>query len=215
VGARIRTSYLKSHDAQEIEKGQATTRRKGASAVIATSGLLEGYAARFDQLDSQGRIYLCDAFNETLRGYKQDGTAPALLWRHLEDEIVGRIVKLSVDDIGVLARVRLNLTVPRARECLTFAKAGDLGFSTGITTSFRKPGTVEQCKLREISLTTSPANPTCRATEVHESLSDAAALTLFLIECGISEQQAQLLAAGGLAALSSSNETPQQTEEQG
>ena len=161
----------------------------------------EGYAVRFDELDTAGRIVLPGALDESLRGFKDAGVMPALLWNHQADEIVGRLLAITVDKTGLMVRGHLHLHTARGRECLTLMRAGELGFSSSFTTTFRKPGVVEQCQLREITLTATPSNPNCRAREVARQLSDVQSFESFLVDCGVGQTDARLLASRGWPAI--------------
>src|SRR5574337_1159777 len=150
--------------------------RKGASALefrsselraAAEEGVIEGYIAKWGQVDSYGTVFDKGAFAKTLR---ERANKVRALWNH-EDEVIGKPFDLREDDIGLFGRIKLVLSVQRARETYELAKADAIdGFSFGFKTiSDAWVGGVRHIKevaLYEISPVIFPANENAEITGV-------------------------------------------------
>src|SRR5574337_129393 len=150
--------------------------RKGASALefrsselraSAEEGVIEGYIAKWGQVDSYGTVFDKGAFTKTLR---ERANKIRALWNH-EDEVIGKPFDLREDDIGLFGRIKLVLSVQRARETYELAKADAIdGFSFGFKTiADAWVGGVRHIKevaLYEISPVIFPANENAEITGV-------------------------------------------------
>src|SRR5574340_647613 len=157
-------------------KEQTRGPRKGASALefrsselraAAEEGVIEGYIAKWGQVDSYGTVFDKGAFAKTLR---ERANKVRALWNH-EDEVIGKPFDLREDDIGLFGRIKLVLSVQRARETYELAKADAIdGFSFGFKTiADAWVGGVRHIKevaLYEISPVIFPANENAEITGV-------------------------------------------------
>lgn len=108
--------------------------RKGASAfeersaefrAAAEEGVIEGYICKWGDVDSYGTVFDKGAFTKTLR---ERANKIRSMWDH--EEVIGKPFDLREDDIGLFGRIRLVLSVQRARETYDLVKADAIdGFS--------------------------------------------------------------------------------------
>jgi len=91
-------------------------------------GIIEGYIAVWDTVDSYGSMFQRGAFTKTLR---ERGSRIKVLWNH-QQEVIGTPIELREDDRGVFFRGQLVLSVPKARETFELIKAAAIDtFSFG------------------------------------------------------------------------------------
>lgn len=90
-------------------------------AADAESGIIEGYANAFGNIDRVGDITVPGAFTDTLASFKADGL---YLWQHDSSQPIGKILDAYEDEKGLYIKVQLILTIAKARECYELMKAG-------------------------------------------------------------------------------------------
>lgn len=90
-------------------------------AADAETGIVEGYAAAFQNIDRTGDIIVKGAFADTLAEFIKDGL---FLWQHDSTQPIGKILDAYEDDKGLFIKVQLLLTIPKARECYELMQAG-------------------------------------------------------------------------------------------
>jgi hypothetical protein len=94
-------------------------------------GIIEGYAAVWDTIDSYESTFQRGAFAKTL---KERGHRVKILWNH-EDTVIGKPVEIREDDKGLFVRAQLLLNTTKAREVYELIKAGAIDtFSFGFRT---------------------------------------------------------------------------------
>ena len=124
------------------------------------SGVFEGLAAVYDNVDLQGETISPGAFTKTIRERPQ----VKLLYQHDTNQPIG-LCEVSDSAVGLIVRGRLSLGVARARETYELLKTGVLdSFSIGydvIKDRRLKDGTrvLTELRLWEVSIVTFPANP--------------------------------------------------------
>lgn len=97
----------------------------------AEEGIIEGYAAVWNTVDSYDSTFQRGAFTKTLQ---ERGHRVKILWNH-EDEVIGKPLEIREDDKGLFVRAQLVLSVPKAREVYDLVKAGAIDtFSFGFRT---------------------------------------------------------------------------------
>lgn len=137
-------------------------------------GIVEGYATRFDTVDSYRTSFDRNAF-------AWQGRSLPLLWSHNPDDVIGSVRSIVAENAGLKIRGRLNLDVQRAREVRSMLIAGDIG---GLSIGFRRladearPGGVRhitKAELREVSFVAFPAVPGSGVTSVRTQTSRASA----------------------------------------
>lgn len=94
-------------------------------------GIIEGYAAVWNTVDSYDSTFQRGAFTKTLQ---ERGHRVKILWNH-EDEVIGKPLEIREDERGLFVRAQLVLSVPKAREVYELVKAGAIDtFSFGFRT---------------------------------------------------------------------------------
>lgn len=143
------------------------------------AGLIEGFAARFDEADSFGDVIERGAFAASLAEHRSAGTLPVMLWSHDPGDVIGRWESIEETGDGLKVRGRLNLDVQRAREARALIQSGAVsGLSIGfrVRKALAGPGgarTVREIELHEISIVSLPAAKRARVTNIR-SAADAA-----------------------------------------
>ena len=140
---------------------------------VGEDGVIEGYGSIFGVMDSYNDIVESGAFTKSLAAHKKQGTMPAMLWQHEEDEPIGVWTEMTEDGNGLRVKGRLALGTSRGKEAHELLKMGAInGLSIGFiatkraydeTGNFR---TVSEVDLWEVSLVTFPANVKARITDV-------------------------------------------------
>lgn len=178
-----------------------------AKAVSAT-GVIEGYASIFGNVDSYGEIVEPGAFSESLVKSQRTGRKIKMLYQHDPHQPIGVWDDLAEDGKGLWVKGRLLVEEsPKAREVHGLLKAGALdGLSIGYRTldakpKEGKPGVVSLLKLDllENSIVTFAANDRARV-EVVKSILDGGNLPTVrefegaLRELGLSKAKAAAIA---------------------
>ncbi len=153
------------HAALEMKRAS-----RGLASVDET-GVFEGYASVFGEVDLGGDIVMPGAFAQTLRS--RAASAVRMLWQHEAGEPIGAWLSLIEDSVGLKARGRLNLDVARGREALALLRQGavdglSIGFRAGRVSRDRKSGErrIHTLELVEISIVTFPMAPQARVHAV-------------------------------------------------
>lgn len=140
---------------------------------IGEDGTIEGYGSIFNFVDSYQDVVEAGAFQKSLAEHRKNGTMPAMLWQHEEDEPIGVWTDMSEDKSGLKVKGRLVLETQKGREAYALLKAGAInGLSIGFIATKRaydETGnirTVSEIDLWEVSLVTFPANTKARITDV-------------------------------------------------
>jgi HK97 family phage prohead protease len=182
---------------------------KFVSGIPAETGVIEGWAATFGNVDSFGDSILPGAFAETLAKHKADGTAPAMLWNHSGAAPIGKWTAMGEDAKGLRVRGALNLNTQRGNEALAHLKNSDV---TGLSIGFQVPpggqarGTngasriLRRIHLHEASVVATPADTASRVVSV-KSLGSRGDLEDLLHSTGLPRGAARKIAAVGWPAL--------------
>ena len=92
------------------------------------SGIFEGYASVFGNVDSYGDKVLKGAFSKSLaKSFPNDGAGIPCYWSHRMDDpefILGKTLSAVEDDHGLKVRVSLDLDNPKAAAAYRALKAG-------------------------------------------------------------------------------------------
>jgi HK97 family phage prohead protease len=170
------------------------------------SGVIEGLASTWDDLDLHGDILQKGAFQESLDEHAAAGTQPAMLFGHSQNEPIGRWLEIREDNQGLRVKGQLTLTVRKAQEAYDLARDGALALSIGFRPIRQKAhkgaNLIEKVFLGEVSLVGLAANPRARITSV-KSLSQVTSITeyqSFLHDLGLSVREAKRLARSGWGA---------------
>jgi HK97 family phage prohead protease len=175
---------------------------------VSDSGVIEGYASVFGNVDSYGEIVEPGAFIDSLRSSGQKGRKIKMLWQHDAHQPIGIWDDLAEDKKGLWVKGRLfKDTVAKAAEAYALLKEGALdGLSIGYRTlkaepKEGKPGVMSLLKLDllENSIVTFAANERARV-EVVKSILDGGNLPTVrefegaLRELGLSKAKAAAIA---------------------
>jgi HK97 family phage prohead protease len=132
---------------------------------LESAGEFSGYASTYNTDDHHDRI-VPGAFSHTLRRWREQKRWPLLLWQHKMDEPIGTWHDMREDQNGLFVKGRLILEMSRARDAYTLIKQGVLdGLSIGFFVVVSKYDSqagerkIFQLDLAEISVVTTPANP--------------------------------------------------------
>jgi HK97 family phage prohead protease len=145
------------------------------SKAVSDSGVIEGYASVFGNVDSYGEIVEPGAFVDSLVKSKREGRKIKLLWQHDPHQPIGVWDDLAEDSKGLWVKGRLfKDTVAKAAEAYNLLKEGALdGLSIGYRTlkaepKAGKPGVLSLLKLDllENSVVTFAANERARVEVV-------------------------------------------------
>lgn len=92
------------------------------------SGIFEGYASVFGNVDSYGDKVLKGAFSKSLaKSFPNDGAGIPCYWSHRMDDpefILGKTISAVEDEHGLKVRVSLDLDNPKAAAAYRALKAG-------------------------------------------------------------------------------------------
>lgn len=92
------------------------------------SGVFEGYASKFGNVDSYGDIVIKGAFTESLAAYKPDGAGIPCYWAHRMDDpemCIGETLTAVEDEIGLKVTVQLDIgSNPKAARAYELIRAG-------------------------------------------------------------------------------------------
>lgn len=180
------------------------------------SGVFEGYAAVFENVDSAGDRIIPGAFAKSLAQCRKEGRFPPLLWQHDTQKPIGIWEDMYEDSHGLYVRGRLFADdIAQAREAYALLRENVVsGLSIGYRTvqSSRDADTagvriLSELDLLEVSIVTFPANDRARVRAVKSQFAagdlpaekDVEAL---LRDAGFSRKQAKALMAHGYKALS-------------
>lgn len=167
-------------------------------------GVVEGYGATFNGVDSYGDTIQPGAFSEAIKG-----ALPLMLWQHQQAAPIGRWTELREDSRGLFVRGQLNMQTTAGREAYAHLREQDI---SGLSIGYRiPPGGVESrgdvrllksIDLREISIVSMPADDRARVTAVKaqrpETLRE---LQHALQGLGYSRRQAAALLEKGFSGL--------------
>jgi HK97 family phage prohead protease len=185
------------------------------SKAVSDTGVIEGYASVFGNVDSYGEIVEPGAFVDSLVKSKREGRKIKLLWQHDPHQPIGVWDDLAEDSKGLWVKGRLfKDTVPKAAEAYSLLKEGALdGLSIGYRTlkaepKASKPGVMSLLKLDllENSVVTFAANDRARV-EVVKSILDGGNMPTvrefegLLRDAGFSKSKAAAIAAGAMPHL--------------
>lgn len=144
---------------------------------LSETGMIEGYASTFGNVDLGGDIVDPRAFDDTLADMEKSGRRVPLLWHHDPTQPIGVWTSLAVDGKGLVGKAQ---TFPdedplAKRLCMLIKHRVINGLSIGYTLppggrvqDEKKPhaNRLMKVNVREISLVTMPMNEKARITAV-------------------------------------------------
>ncbi len=99
---------------------------------IDNSGIFEGYASIYDEVDQQNDRVVRGAFAQTIASWKLCQQMPKMLWQHNPEHIIGTWLSIEEDHKGLKVKGRLLLDLLKAQEAYTLVKSKAIdGLSIG------------------------------------------------------------------------------------
>lgn len=168
-----------------------------------SSGVIEGYASRFNEVDRGGDIIVKGAYAETLGRAK-----PKMLWQHDPSQPIGVWDEASEDETGLYVRGRILDTVEKGREAKSLVEEGVIdGMSVGYRTlragrDEKGNRLLQKMDLWEVSLVTFPMQDTARIDSIKAAdMSRREMEALLTQDAGLSRSVARALMDEGMRAV--------------
>lgn len=141
------------------------------------TGVFEGYASVFGQLDHQHEIVAPGAFKKTLAYFQKSHQMPKMLWQHDPAMPIGTWEEIREDDYGLYVRGRLLLDIQRGKDAHALLKSGvveglSIGFQVKRSHRENTARVLDEVDLFEISLVTFMANPLAKVTACKSWIDD-------------------------------------------
>jgi hypothetical protein len=140
---------------------------------LGETGIIEGYGAVFNNVDSWDDVIVPGAFLKSLAAHKSEGTMPVMLWQHADDSPIGVWLEMSEDNYGLKIKGQLCMDVAKGKEAYALLKMGafnglSIGFATKESTYNRETDvrTLTEIDLWEVSPVTFAANRKAKVTQV-------------------------------------------------
>ena len=181
---------------------------------VADTGVFDGYASVFDDVDHAKDKVAAGAFTDSLAEHKANGRLPPMLWQHDTKEPIGAWREMFEDDHGLFVRGELFIDdIPKARQAhkllLENVVTGlSIGFRTVTSELNPKTGlrTLTKVDLLEVSMVTFPALESARISSVKAMMAnggipDKREIEACLRDAGFSRKQAKGLIANGYHGL--------------
>lgn len=179
---------------------------------LSETGVIEGVAAGYGNVDSHGDIFAPGAFAASLAALKAGGRQPAMLLFHDTNRPAGRWDDFQETTTGLHVKGSLALDASDGREAYALLKNGALG---GLSVGFRalksKIGAnganiITEAELFEVSLVSVPSNPLTKISAV-KGIGNVRELEELLREHGMSGRAAKR-AAGAAFRVAEQTEEP-------
>ncbi len=183
-----------------------------AKSGVSDTGVFEGYASTFNNVDLQGDIVQPGAFTATLK--KSRGIVPILM-AHSSGRPVGYGLEAAEDEKGLWVKGQFTVGSDDGRNAYeTIKHAVDVGHKFGLSIGYRIPDKgsewdestgvrkLKKIDLLEYSLAAVPANPQARVTGVKsDSEWTIREFEKHLRDVGFSVQAARTITSRGFAAI--------------
>jgi HK97 family phage prohead protease len=174
----------------------------------ASSGLIEGYASRFGQIDQGGDMVVRGAYSASLMTKASNGIKIKMLWQHDPSQPIGVWDALSEDETGLYVKGRLLPSVAKAKEVQELVESGAVdGLSIGYKTIRSERGQkgeriLKELDLWEVSVVTFPMQQSARIDAIKAAdMSERDMEELLTQDAGLSRSIARKLMAGGFDAI--------------
>lgn len=130
-------------------------------------GIIEGYAAVWDSVDSYNSRFQKGCFKKTLENRMHK---IKVLWNHDKTQPIGKLLEIREDDHGLFVRAQLITEIEKARDTFNLIRGGAIDcFSFGFRTIKDKfehgVQVITEVMLGEISPVVFEANPASKITE--------------------------------------------------
>lgn len=187
---------------------------------FAPSGIFEGYAAVFGNIDSANDRIAPGAFTRSLQKCREEGRFPPMLWQHDVQKPIGMWQAMHEDSHGLYVSGRLFTDdIAQAREAYALLKENvvsglSIGYRTAQSARDAKTGVrlLTELDLLEVSIVTFPANERARIRAVKSQFAAGYVpaekdVEAVLRDAGFSRKQAKALMAHGYKALAARDAT--------
>lgn len=181
---------------------------------FAPSGIFEGYAAVFGNVDSANDRIAPGAFARCLGNLRAEGRLPPMLWQHDVQKPLGQWLDMHEDSHGLYVRGKLFTDdIAQAREAYALLRENvvsglSIGYRTVKSTRDAQRGVrlLTELDLLEVSIVTFPANAQARIRAVKSQFAAGHVpaekdVEAVLRDAGFSRKQAKALMAHGYKAL--------------
>ncbi len=181
---------------------------------LAETGVFEGYASVFHDIDNVKDRVAPNAFSVSLQKHKKTGRMPPLLWQHDIKEPIGVFREIREDKKGLFVKGELFVDdIARAKQAYRLMAENALtGLSIGFKTIDSEIDpvsgvrTLMQLDLLEISIVTFPALDSARISAVKTALSNGRLPEIrefeaYLRDAGFSRKQAKSIIACGYRSI--------------
>ena len=176
----------------------------------AASGVIQGYASLFGQIDTGGDVVMPGAYSKSLADISSSGRNVKMLWQHDPAHPIGVWDEVREDAKGLFVKGRLLPDVEKGREAAALLSAGAIdGMSIGYRTVNATRGAkgerlLHELELWEVSIVTFPMLPTARVDAVKAAeMTERDFERMLTRDAGFSRSVAQRLMAGGYDAIKS------------
>ena len=174
----------------------------------AASGIVQGYASLFGELDNGGDVVMPGAYAKSLAALAGEGRSVKMLWQHDPSQPIGVWDEIREDAKGLYVKGRILTEVEKGREVAALLSAGAIdGMSIGYRTVKAGRGAkgerlLQELELWEVSIVTFPMLPTARVDAVKAAeMSEREFERMLTRDAGLSRSVAQRLLAGGYDAI--------------
>lgn len=129
-------------------------------------GIIEGYAAVWNTIDSYNSRFQKGCFKKTLENRKDK---IRVLWNHDDEQPIGKLIDIKEDDHGLFIRAQLITEIEKAKDVFNLIKNGAIDcFSFGFRTIKDKyedgVQVITEVMLGEVSPVVFEANPASKIT---------------------------------------------------
>jgi HK97 family phage prohead protease len=174
----------------------------------AASGIIQGYASLYGQIDNGGDVVAPGAYTKSLASLAAEGRSVKMLWQHDPAQPIGVWDEIREDAKGLWVKGRILPEVEKGREASALLAAGAIdGLSIGYRTVNATRGAkgeriLQQLELWEVSVVTFPMLPTARVDAMKAAdMTERDFERMLTRDAGLSRSVAQRLMAGGYDAV--------------
>jgi len=154
-----------------IKRKQVIEKRsyKGEPRTIEDQGIVSAYLTKWGTVDSYNTTFVKGAFKKT---FEERKGKIRLLYNH--DELAGKVIDASEDDIGPYVRVQFNMDTRTGADTFAHIKAGDIDcFSFGFNRMQSRPAgnvtEITEVRLLEVGPVVFEANGEAQITDIRST----------------------------------------------
>lgn len=174
----------------------------------AATGVIQGYASLFGQLDTGGDIVMPGAYAKSLAQMESEGRKVKMLWQHDPSHPIGVWDEVKEDAKGLWVKGRLLTDVEKGREAAALLSSGAIdGMSIGYRTVKSGRGQngerlLQELEIWEVSIVTFPMLLTARVDAMKAAeMTEREFERMLTQDAGLSRSVARRLMSGGYDAV--------------